>query len=876
MFETHYIQDRLLKVDPDFLSFEEEMISEKDQTLLTNAIENKVKLKNPYNSILLYVTGVSDEFDFNLGRSETIGGSPPDIDIDFEKLRRKDVVAKIIEKWGQENVASIGTFNTFKPRALTNSYFSINEPSIPDNEFREREAREEHWALYKEISKKIPEPLYGQEPTLTEIIEGNEEKNYAAHPELISNPKYRDWLEFARRFENMIKNQSVHAAGIVISDFPIWKEIPIWKTKDYDQITQFDMKQVEELGLIKFDLLVIANLDIINRCCKLIEEIHGITIDPNNIEDFDSKTYTLLEHGLLCGVFQMETSRSAKELITTIKPQSISELSDISALNRPGPLEAGFHTQYIQNKLNGYPPQDMHPEIARLTKDSYWTIVYQETVMAIVSEIAGFNLQRTDDIRRAMGKKAFEAINQEKIPFVDGCVSKGMSRDYAERLWEDLAGFSAYGFNKSHSISYSYITYACAYLKANYPVEFFCALMSIRSETMQPKDWAAKAPEYISEARQLNVIIHGPNIQTSKIGFTITDNEVSFGFNAIKSVGVKAARELIRARGSKQYEDIYDFVSRVNLSIVNIRTFESLVKAGCFDKMGYIRAELLEKARELYDYFPAYEAYTQRKIDIVERDKENEIRKINKDEKEAKFKEAKVVARQCKKSNEDIPDHISYILEEPDRQRTYREIAKDFKDNFDKEGLSEEEIEDALKAAFPSIEEYKEYKAQLNLRKLPTLKPLDKPEKPTFTRKEVLTLTISELIEQSEYIGCFIENHPARIAYPEADKLSLLEKHDYVTVAVYVVVTREFRTRTGKDMMVFKGSDGTGIAEFVVFSNTYENLKLSETIPQEGDIILLDGECRNTDPTIEIVAKSIEIFRSQDELQVETAGRASS
>lgn len=255
----------------------------------------------------------------------------------------------------------------------------------------------------REILDAIPKPLYGKEAKLKEVINGNEDKGYTAHPELLDNPRYAGWYKFANHLEDMVANFGIHAGGIVISDFPIYEQIPMWKNGKSERITQFDMHEVEALGLIKFDFLGVNNIDIIKEACRLIEKHQGVSVDPYSIPDGDAKTYQLMHSGNLCGIFQMETSDSAKDLIMNIKPENIEEVSDISALNRPGPLDNNFHLEYLDNKNQGYAPEGMNPIIEEILRPTYWTIIYQEQVMQIVSKVAGFTLREADDVRRAMG-----------------------------------------------------------------------------------------------------------------------------------------------------------------------------------------------------------------------------------------------------------------------------------------------------------------------------------------------------------------------------------------------------------------------------------------------------------------------------------------
>jgi DNA polymerase-3 subunit alpha len=414
--KDHYDPQRIQQVDADFLSFEEDLTTLEDLQRVQSCIDTSFKFdKNPHNSIILYLTGLTNHFDSEQARANTKGGSPPDIDIDFEALGRDRAVEWVVKEWGRDHVANIMTQGTFKPKSLTRRFFKITEGDS---------------ATMREILRKFPKAVFGKEPKLDKIVESS--------PEL-SEGKYSDWLDFTTRLEGMTANFGIHPAGIIISGHPIPDTIPCMKNKKSELITQYDMNEVEELGSIKFDFLVINNLDILKHCVHLIKERHGKEYDIYDVPDFDKKAYALMISGLLTGVFQMETSGSAKTLIHKIEPSNLEELSDINALNRPGPMSAGLDDAYIENKKNGYAPADMPEAIAEVLKTTYWTLVYQEQVMALCT-VAGFTLQEADDVRRAMGKKKHDILGSFKIKFVEGMVARKIDKAYAENLWVTLAG----------------------------------------------------------------------------------------------------------------------------------------------------------------------------------------------------------------------------------------------------------------------------------------------------------------------------------------------------------------------------------------------------------------------------------------------------
>lgn len=427
--KSFVIEERLELVDYDFMMYEINMMSEKDLDLVLascNMVDDRnIRIKfpsNPHNSIILYITGCTDEFDFTKARSNMINGSAPDIDIDHDALDREKAIEWCVDYWGRDNVANIITHGTFKPKSLARSYYRITEGNMEDLD---------------DLLKKFPPPKFGKEATLEEILNLN--------PEVKEDIRYDKFLDFAYKIEDMVSTYGIHAAGIIVSDFPIHDVIPLWKNGKADRITQFDKDECEELGLLKFDFLGIDALSVIKECTKLIKQQKDIDIEPYKIPDGDKETYKQMALGNLTGIFQMETSGMAKKLIAECKPESIEDLSAITALNRPGPLQAGFDVQYITNKKNNYAPPELPESLAEILKASYWTLLYQEQVMEICSSVAGFTPKEADDVRRAMGKKKHDVLNAYKEQFLNGAVSSNkLTQQYAEKLWDELVGFADY------------------------------------------------------------------------------------------------------------------------------------------------------------------------------------------------------------------------------------------------------------------------------------------------------------------------------------------------------------------------------------------------------------------------------------------------
>jgi DNA polymerase III subunit alpha len=427
--DKHIIEGRYSQVDLDFLEYEISMSSTEDISRIYFILTEKATLgknwtpwENPYNSILLYIVGITDTFDFKKARSEMTGGAPPDIDIDHDALDREVAIQWCVDYWGRDKVANIITHGTFKPKSLARSFYRITEGD------------QDHLT---DLLGMIPPPKYGKEATLTEILETN--------PSLETSYKYKSFLEFADRIENMVANFGIHAAGIIISDKDISETVPLWKNSKAERITQYDKDECEELGLIKFDFLGIDTLSVIKECVKLVKENKGVELSPYAIEDGDEATYQTLAEGKLTGVFQMETSGIAKRLIFDIKPKSIEDLSAISAINRPGPLQAGLDKQYIENKINNTAPDHQPEKVAEILKTSYWTLIYQEQILALFTELAGFDPKTADDIRRAMGKKKLTVLEVYEPQFILGCQKVGgLTAEYAADLWMDILGFADY------------------------------------------------------------------------------------------------------------------------------------------------------------------------------------------------------------------------------------------------------------------------------------------------------------------------------------------------------------------------------------------------------------------------------------------------
>jgi DNA polymerase-3 subunit alpha len=360
-------------------------------------------------------------------------------------------------------------------------------------------------------------------------------------------------------------------------------------------------------------------------------------------------------------------------------------------------------------------------------------------------------------------------------------------------------------FNKSHSISYSVLTYISAYLKANYPAEFFCGLMTVRCQSLQPKDWARKAPEYIQEAKKLDVLINPPSVNGSDLEFTIKDNQIYFGLTAIRDVGKTASRSIIRARGQTAYKDVYDFIQRVNLRKVTTKVFVSLAKAGAFDKLGYSRSELVEKTPSLYDYVRKILEYEQRKLDLVVRNKENE-------QKTFLIEKKKELLKALKKEKRDPTEEEEAFLEET-----------------------------------------------ASIRRKPALKPKEEPAPPEYTRSERVQLTLDDIMEQAHYIGCYIDIHPAQLISKGCSSINSLYTGERATICGVVTSMKVVTTKRGRKMAFIEVDDSTAIGEATIFPKIW-NQELANSL-DVNKLIRLNVRVEQEEPVKKLIVNSIQLYK---------------
>lgn len=512
--------------------------------------------------------------------------SMPDIDIDFCFERRDEVIRYVTEKYGATNVAQIITFGRMMARQAVRDVGRALGWSYSDVD---------------RIAKLIPG---GPGVTLERAMEANPQLRKLAE----DNKNVRTLLDLARRIEGMCRHASVHAAGVVIADRPLTHYVPLQKMNEGEIVTQFDMDALQELGLLKMDFLGLRTLTVIERALRIIKSTRGEEIDLEHIPLDDRATYELLGRGETVGVFQLE-SAGMRELLKRLRPEHIEDLIAILALYRPGPLGSGMIDDFIDRKQGRVPVTYPHPSLEPILRETYGVIVYQEQVMRIASEFAGFTLGEADILRRAMGKKKPEVMREQREKFIEGAIQRGHSREKAEELFDLIEYFAGYGFNKSHSAAYAIVSYQTAYLKAHYPTEYLAAcLTSVANDS-------DKVAKFIAECRRLGIDVLPPDVNESLANFTVVGNRrIRFGLAAVKNVGESAVEEILLRRKEGRYRNIFDFVERVDTRVVNRRVLESLIKAGAFGGLHPNRAQLLASLEDILAY-----SAKRRKKDVKQR-----------------------------------------------------------------------------------------------------------------------------------------------------------------------------------------------------------------------------------------------------------------
>ena len=516
--------------------------------------------------------------------------SMPDIDMDFDSRFRDEMIRYAAEKYGRDHVAQIVTFSTIKARAAVRDAARVL--GYP-------------YAVGDKVAKAMPPLVMGRDTPLHACLEEHPKyvDGYKMAAELremyASDDDARQVIDVARGLEGLRRQDGIHAAAVVITKEPLTEYLPIQRKPESGSdpelapvVTQYEMHGVEELGLLKMDFLGLRNLDVISDTIEMLRQTQGIELDIDAIPLDDELTLQMLRDGDSIGVFQLEGG-PMRALMRSLAPTSFEDVAALVALYRPGPMAANMHNDYADRK-NGRKPIDyLHDDLAPLLGDTYGLMIYQESVMRVAQKFAGYSLADADNLRKACGKKVRELIVKEREKFVAGCDAEGYGREIGSALFDVIEPFADYAFNKSHSYGYGYIAYQTAYLKAHHPVEYLAALLTSVKGTLE------KAAVYLNECRQMGIEVLVPDVNVSASDFIAVDKAdgsraIAFGLSAVRNVGEGLVSLVLQEREANgAYVDFFDFCDRVDVSVLNKRTIESLIKAGGFDSLGHSRKGLL-------------------------------------------------------------------------------------------------------------------------------------------------------------------------------------------------------------------------------------------------------------------------------------------
>ncbi|OQY02125.1 MAG: DNA polymerase III subunit alpha [Desulfobacteraceae bacterium 4572_130] len=500
--------------------------------------------------------------------------SMPDIDVDFCIEGREDIYKYVVQRYGGDDyVCQIITFGKLKARAVIRDVGRVLGIPLPE---------------INEIAKMIPDGVTNLKKAIEQVPQIIEKtKNSAVKQELIK-------ISFL--LEGLPRHASTHAAGVVISDKPLVKYLPLYKGKEGEILTQFDMNFVEKIGLVKFDFLGLRNLTVIKNTLKFLKNQSKPVPDLLNLDMKDKKTFQLLSKADTVGIFQLESS-GMKELISKLQPANFSDIVALLALYRPGPLDSGMADSYVERKYGRKKVQYLFPELEPILKETYGVILYQEQVMKIASVLANYSMANADDLRKAMGKKDVSMMEKQRSLFLKGAKQNNFSEKKAKQVFDLMEKFGGYGFNKSHSAAYALISFQTAYLKAHYPLEYMAALMT---SEMNNTDSVVK---FMNECRIHKINVNPPDINKSDAIFTISSNAIRFGLAAVKNVGAGAIESIIEIRNKNgKFKSIFDFCEKVNLRKVNKRVLEALIKCGAFDSTLNKRSQMMACLEEALEH----------------------------------------------------------------------------------------------------------------------------------------------------------------------------------------------------------------------------------------------------------------------------------
>lgn len=485
--------------------------------------------------------------------------SMPDIDIDFCVRGRAEVINHVADLYGRDSVCQIVTFGTLASRA------AIKDVG---------RALDMPYAEVERISKLIPPPVRGRNVTIAQALDQVPELRKA----IDTNPQVRDVIDLARRLEGCARHSSVHAAGVVITPKPLQELIPIAVSSKDEVTTQYEMSDLEKVGVLKMDFLALNTLTVISDCLGSIKRALNYNLDWAKVSLNDERTMQLFGLGRTDAIFQFESS-GMREICRKLKPQGLEDLSALNALYRPGPIDGGMVDDFIQRHHSKKAPRYIVPEMKEILDGTHGVIVYQEQAMHLAQKLAGYTMAEADSLRKAMGKKNREEMALQEQKFVDGAVSRGIRKDKAQQVFSLMAQFADYGFPKSHSVAYAYLAFQTAYLKAHFPEHFYAAVLSNEIED------TAKVFRYTKDMRGQGIQLLPPDVNESESGFTPLTGAIRYGLAAIKGIGYASVRAIIKARSAGRFKSIADFTERLEEGSVNKRVLEGLVCSGAFDSL---------------------------------------------------------------------------------------------------------------------------------------------------------------------------------------------------------------------------------------------------------------------------------------------------
>jgi DNA polymerase III subunit alpha len=499
--------------------------------------------------------------------------SMPDIDIDFCMRRRGEVIDYVTQKYGRSNVAQIITFGTMAAKAAIKDVGRAMD--LPYGEV-------------DRIAKLVPNQLnitlddaLKQAPQLSDLVK--------------SDARYEDMMAVAKRLEGLARHASTHAAGVVISPEPLTNIVPLYKSNRDEITTQYDMKGLEHIGLLKMDFLGLTTLTVLDDTVRMVEQNRGVRLDLVALPLDDAQTYKLFASGETTAIFQFE-SHGMRDILRRYQPTRLEDLTALNALYRPGPIQGGMIDDFIARKHGKKRVTYDLPELQEILEETYGVILYQEQVMQIANRLAGFSLGEADILRRAMGKKNREEMAAQREKFLVGCATRKVPAKKAEKIFDLMAEFAGYGFNKSHSCAYALLAYETAFLKTHYPVEFMAALLT--SETGNTE----KVVKYINEARSVGITVLPPDVNSSDLDFTPVGEAIRFGLRAIKNVGENTVKGILDARAELgRFSSIFEFCDHIDTRLINKRVMESLIKSGAMDSLGARRSQnfaLIDRAMD--------------------------------------------------------------------------------------------------------------------------------------------------------------------------------------------------------------------------------------------------------------------------------------